>query len=163
VRFLVFRQTQILDESDAFAEVNASAEGVSANRETDSEVPASSSEDTKSLQFGPLCAGFSGRCNKLADTCYSYWVGGSLTLLGRAHLINPSASRRYLLDKTQHLVGGFGKTPGDPPDIYHSYLGLASLAMMGEQGLKPFNAALCISKDAANHVESLTWQNTVED
>lgn len=39
--------------------------------------------------------------------------------------------RRYLLEKTQHLiVGGFGKFPGCPPDIYHAYLGLACLALI---------------------------------
>lgn len=25
-------------------------------------------------------AGFNGRCNKTADTCYSWWVGGSLAV-----------------------------------------------------------------------------------
>lgn len=25
-------------------------------------------------------AGFSGRCNKIADTCYSFWVGGTLAV-----------------------------------------------------------------------------------
>ena len=26
-----------------------------------------------------------------------------------------NANRRYLLDKTQHIIGGFAKMPGDPP------------------------------------------------
>lgn len=26
-----------------------------------------------------------------------------------------NANRRYLLEKTQHMIGGFGKMPGDPP------------------------------------------------
>ena len=26
------------------------------------------------------CAGFNGRCNKPADTCYSFWAGGSLSV-----------------------------------------------------------------------------------
>ncbi|KAJ8611592.1 hypothetical protein MRB53_037895 [Persea americana] len=43
------------------------------------------------------------------------------------------AIRRYLLLKVQHLVaGGFSKYPDDPPDIYHSYLGLAALALLDE-------------------------------
>ena len=25
-------------------------------------------------------AGFSGRCSKIADTCYSFWVGGTLAV-----------------------------------------------------------------------------------
>lgn len=28
----------------------------------------------------PLIAGFNGRCNKTTDTCYSFWVGGSLSV-----------------------------------------------------------------------------------
>ena len=39
--------------------------------------------------------------------------------------------RRYLLESTQHVIaGGFGKLPGDPPDIYHSYMALAALALI---------------------------------
>lgn len=31
-------------------------------------------------QQHPLIAGFNGRCNKTTDTCYSFWVGGSLSV-----------------------------------------------------------------------------------
>ena len=81
------------------------------------------------------CAGFNGRCNKPADTCYSFWVGGALgvcfrlyhslhlgskapnkpQVLDRTDLLNATANRNYLLEKTQHLIGGFGKMPGDAP------------------------------------------------
>ena len=36
-------------------------------------------------------------------------------MLQKIHLLSFSAIRRYLLEKTQHIVGGFGKLPGDPP------------------------------------------------
>lgn len=26
------------------------------------------------------CVGFNGRCNKVADTCYCWWVGGTLSV-----------------------------------------------------------------------------------
>lgn len=29
------------------------------------------------------CAGFNGRCNKYADTCYSFWNGATLMVRGR--------------------------------------------------------------------------------
>lgn len=35
----------------------------------------------------------------------------------KVHLIDSTASRNYLLSKAQHMVGGFGKYPGDPPGI----------------------------------------------
>lgn len=33
----------------------------------------------------------------------------------KVHLLDFTASRNYLLSKAQHMVGGFGKYPGDPP------------------------------------------------
>ncbi|KAK7727663.1 geranylgeranyl transferase type-1 subunit beta [Botryosphaeria dothidea] len=106
-------------------------------------------------------AGFNGRCNKVADTCYAWWVGGSLSMLGRIHLTSRSTARRYLLEKTQHLVGGFGKMPGDPPDIYHSYLGLAALSLLEEPGVKPIRAAACLSEHTCQFLESLPWRKQI--
>jgi geranylgeranyl transferase type-1 subunit beta len=36
-------------------------------------------------------------------------------MLDRYSVVDEVRNRRYLLEKTQHLVGGFGKAPGDPP------------------------------------------------
>lgn len=68
----------------------------------------------------PIWAGFNGRCNKRGDTCYSFWVGGSLDLLKKLHFIDMKANRRFLLEKTQHFIGGFSKLPqpGSPPGTY---------------------------------------------
>jgi geranylgeranyl transferase type-1 subunit beta len=86
-----------------------------------------------------------------------------LKMLGqnKAQLLNTKAARRFQFEQTQHRIGGFGKAPGDPPglsppmmprsklmilpDIYHSYLGLATLAIMKEPGIKPLDSALCVS------------------
>jgi len=40
-------------------------------------------------------------------------------------------------------------------DIYHSYLALAALATMNEPGLKPLDAALCISIQQKKKLELL--------
>lgn len=82
-------------------------------------------------------------------------------MLGKLHLTSGTATRRYLLDKTQHIVGGFGKTPGDPPDIYHSYLGLAALSLQEEPGIKPIRAAACFSEEACQFLESLPWRKEI--
>lgn len=152
LHWLLSRQTQDCDSLDE-EDVSAAA----------SILPGSQLHDNSSMpDLGQVhCAGFNGRCNKLSDTCYSFWVSGSLDALEALELMDHHASRRYLLTKTQHLVGGFGKLPGDPPDLYHSYLGLASLAISGQEGLKPFDAALCISKDAVAHVKLLPWKRAV--
>ncbi|TVY85943.1 Geranylgeranyl transferase type-1 subunit beta, partial [Lachnellula willkommii] len=98
--------------------------------------------------------GFNGRCNKSVDTCYAFWVTASLDMLGedKSKLVNSKAIRRFLFEQTQHRIGGFGKYPGNPPDIYHSYLGLAALAVMKEPGIKPFDSALCVSKQQRERI-----------
>ncbi|KAF5711851.1 farnesyltransferase geranylgeranyltransferase type-1 subunit alpha [Fusarium mundagurra] len=88
--------------------------------------------------------GFNGRWNKKADTCYCWWVGGTLAIL---------PSRRYLLDITQHRIGGFSKSVGGPPDMYHSYLGLAALATMGDNDLKEFDVGLCCSQETTRKIQ----------
>ncbi|KAH6847132.1 terpenoid cyclases/protein prenyltransferase alpha-alpha toroid [Chaetomium sp. MPI-CAGE-AT-0009] len=85
-----------------------------------------------------------GRCNKVADTCYTWWVGAALANLGRPELVDWPASRRFLLDKMAHRIGGFSKHPGGPPDVYHGCFGLAALAVMGEPGLAEFDSALAV-------------------
>lgn len=117
--------------------------------------------------------GFNGRANKAADSCYTWWVAGTLSILGRAQpgaaaLVAPAPARRFLLGAAQHAIGGFAKHPSAPPDVYHAYLGLAALATLadaeaehgkgedgeGGAGLARFDARLCISRGAAKRVES---------
>jgi geranylgeranyl transferase type-1 subunit beta len=110
------------------------------------------------VPFDLTWVGMNGRCNKIADTCYAYWVSSPLQILGRMDIISTQPIRRYLLDKTQHAMGGFGKVVDDPPDMYHSFLGLMVLAMFGEPGLQNVDAALCITDKAKRHLESLSWR-----
>jgi geranylgeranyl transferase type-1 subunit beta len=117
--------------------------------------------DRPAVDYNLDWVGLNGRCNKVADTCYAYWVCAPLKILGHLDLVDPTPIRRWLLDKTQHLIGGFGKIAGNPPDIYHSYLGLAVLAIFGEPSLKSFDPALCISEDMKRRVEGLEWRKSI--
>lgn len=99
-----------------------------------------------------ILAGFNGRLNKLPDTCYTWWNSGALSLLGEDELVSRGPARRFILEKTQHIIGGFAKYAGGPPDVYHAYMGLAALANMGETGLAKFDPRLCISADAAGRI-----------
>lgn len=72
---------------------------------------------------------------------------------GAIDFVSAVPSRRYLLEITQHRIGGFGKIAGAPPDIYHSYLGLAALATMGDGDLKEFDVGLCCTKETAGKIE----------
>jgi geranylgeranyl transferase type-1 subunit beta len=78
--------------------------------------------------------------------------------MGKLHLIDTTPTRRYLLGKTQHFIGGFGKLPGDLPDLYHSYLALAALSTFGQPELKPVHPAACLSMDACEYLETLPWK-----
>jgi len=95
------------------------------------------SEKERSLLHG-YCevennAGMQGRPNKLEDTCYSYWIGGTLHVLAESHLVDGWALREYVLT-CQSPYGGFGKVLGAMPDLLHSFYSLAWLALSGEQG-----------------------------
>jgi geranylgeranyl transferase type-1 subunit beta len=74
-------------------------------------------------------------------------------MLGSPYPVSVEGSRRYLLEVTQHPIGGFGKFAGTPPDIHHSYLGLAVLAVFGDADLKDFDVGLCCSKETTGKIE----------
>jgi geranylgeranyl transferase type-1 subunit beta len=76
-------------------------------------------------------------------------------LIGKLDVFNTSKAQQYLLQMTQHRIGGFSKYPDDPPDIFHSYMGLAALSMLGHQELKPIHPAACMSMDAVQYLEDM--------
>ncbi|KAI1437593.1 terpenoid cyclases/Protein prenyltransferase [Xylaria sp. CBS 124048] len=149
IRFLVSRQ---------FIYLEPKSEGGEEDEEDDA-TPNHPLPDLSSLSLSdlePQLAGFNGRLNKVPDTCYTWWNSGALSLLGQDKLISRGPARRFILEKTQHRIGGFAKHPDGPPDIYHAYLGLAALATIagpaGEPGLAKFHPGLCISADAAARI-----------
>lgn len=128
--------------------------------------------------------GVNGRINKQADTCYAFWVLGSLSVLNDSKqpyhtkpsttpdtttttdsisistTISTSGIKKWLLNKTANaLMGGFGKHAGDLPDLHHSYLGLAACGLLGVQGVEPLDAAMCVSARTRRRVPSV-WQQT---
>ncbi|KAK8942407.1 Protein farnesyltransferase subunit beta [Platanthera zijinensis] len=97
-----------------------------------------------SLQRQSIDGGFQGRVNKPSDTCYAFWVGAVLKLLGSYHFCNRDALRIFLLS-CQSKFGGFKKFPDIIyPDLYHSFYGYAALSLLEETGLKPLQVELGI-------------------
>ncbi|EPX72149.1 geranylgeranyltransferase I beta subunit Cwg2 [Schizosaccharomyces octosporus yFS286] len=88
--------------------------------------------------------GFNGRTNKDHDTCYSYWVQGSLQLLGASQFISQQDVKSFLLCQTQHKFGGFSKIPGEFPDVLHSSLGLYALAFNDKANFPEVEHAICL-------------------
>lgn len=108
--------------------------------------------------------GMQGRPNKAEDTCYSYWIGGTLRLLPNHSdaMLNHDALCEFVF-QCQAPMGGFGKIICAPPDVLHSYYSLAYLSIAQEQEeedtdtgtsngsmiLKTLNCTLGISADSA--------------
>jgi len=175
LHWLVYRQTATLDEEDDFdthadetdtpATCHDAHSFVTMNQFA-SKRGEESYKDRPTSHFELQWAGFNGRCNKIADTCYSFWVLGSLANLNKLYLANLDANRKYLLERTTHFIGGFGKHPGDPPDVYHSYLGLAALAIGSDcsppdVNLKQLAPAVCMSVEACKRLANLPWRKEI--
>ncbi|GAB6024029.1 Geranylgeranyl transferase type-1 subunit beta [Chamberlinius hualienensis] len=97
-------------------------------------------------------SGFQGRPNKPEDTCYSFWVGASLKLLGIFDLVDKKQNREFILSTQNSMTGGLAKFPDIVPDPLHTYTGLGGLALMSDDGLNPINAALNITERASEHL-----------
>eukprot|EP00049_Salpingoeca_infusionum_P019909 m.363261 g.363261 ORF g.363261 m.363261 type:complete len:401 (-) comp21840_c0_seq1:228-1430(-) len=95
--------------------------------------------------------GFNGRPHKLVDTCYSFWIGGALRILGVSDLVDLGKLRGYLTT-TEQSSGGFSKHSDGHADPVHSYLGLAGLALMNEPGTQPINPELNMSQDSVDYI-----------
>lgn len=167
MHWLASRQTATLEDDDSIDTFDDETDTANTCHDAHSFVkvsayPTTSMENTIGSQpkvpLDLTWIGMNGRCNKIADTCYAYWVSSPLQILGRMDIISTNPIRRYLLDKTQHAMGGFGKVVDDPPDMYHSFLGMMVLAMFGEPGLQNVDSALCITDRAKKHLESLPWR-----
>lgn len=107
--------------------------------------------------------GFHGRPGKLSDTCYSFWIGAILRLLGVSHLSDAEQNRAFVLDKQDTILGGFSKYSDMRTDPLHSYLGLCGLSLLGEPGLCTMNAALNISQRAYEQLLDIhnSWRREV--
>lgn len=166
LRWLAFRQTDLLDPD---AEVNdypaSDGEEFSSKLDDEDSLQDSATQlhqsPDKTTLLAPFVleppeAGMNGRPNKTADTCYGWWVCGSFEMMEQPGMYCRTRLQRYLLASTQHAaLGGFGKFPGDLPDLYHSYLGLATLGLMGHGDVKNVDGTMCISKEASARLPAL--------
>jgi geranylgeranyl transferase type-1 subunit beta len=103
--------------------------------------------------------GLQGRPNKDEDTCYSYWIGATLRLLGQDDLLDHGLLRSFVFD-CQTKIGGFSKVIGNYPDVLHSYYSLAYLSLSQryvdeEEKLQPLNCTLGVGQHTAEHFHPL--------
>lgn len=101
-----------------------------------------------------LEGGFSGRTNKLVDSCYSFWQGANFPLIQNLLSSRDTAMQReccplfdemalqfYVLMCCQHPLGGFVDKPGKRRDFYHTCYALSGLSL----------AQNCSSDTSAEH------------
>lgn len=92
----------------------------------------------RQLSSGGLC----GRANKKEDVCYSFWAFSSMVMLG-AEYINLEKLREFILS-CEDDTGGFSDRPGNEPDLYHLMFSLASLSLLGGNGLDSVDPGFAI-------------------
>lgn len=96
-----------------------------------------------------LREGFNGRPNKLDDTCYTFWLGGALTILDPFPDI-PDFIRQvapFVLETQDVITGGLSKSSDGSADILHTYLGLAGLSLAEFPGLTKVTPTLNIAQN----------------
>lgn len=108
-------------------------------------------------------SGFQGRVEKTADTCYSFWCGATAMMLGCHAAIDAASDAAYLLS-AQSPMGGIAKVPEHPPDVLHSYLSYAALAMHRHDQLPhsdlpfpPLDPAINLSQSSLAWLQTHLW------
>lgn len=110
---------------------------------------------------GDEVSGFQGRTNKPADSCYSFWIGATLDILGKYDLVQFDLLKSFIMSCSS--MGGFGKLPGvvsrsatllrlrspQYPDVLHTYFSLCGLSLGGFPGIKPVHGPLGFSREVA--------------
>ncbi|KAF8600240.1 terpenoid cyclases/Protein prenyltransferase [Ceratobasidium sp. AG-I] len=89
---------------------------------------AKSRQQTIRWLSGHQTTGFCGRTGKTPDSCYSFWCGATLKILGAEDVVDVDANAAFIA-QCQFKFGGLAKVPDDRPDPLHSYLSIASLAL----------------------------------
>ena len=83
--------------------------------------------------------GFSGRTNKLVDSCYSFWQASVFSMITIADkerfsfsdelLFNQLALQSYITHCCQEPSGGLMDKPGTRPDLFHTNYSLCGLSL----------------------------------
>jgi geranylgeranyl transferase type-2 subunit beta len=92
------------------------------------------------------CGGLCGRPEKAPDVCYSWWVLSSLAMLRRSRWLCRSALRAFILRCQDGSKGGISDRPDDEADVFHTFFGVAGLALMGHPGLEEMDPVFALPR-----------------
>lgn len=98
-------------------------------------------------------SGFQGRINKDQDSCYSWWIGASLQILGYFNMVETVHLRGFIMSCKNNR--GFSKYPNNSPDVLHTYFSLCGLAFLDEPGLEKPHCSLGITIRSAKRLAHL--------
>lgn len=101
------------------------------------------------------CGGFNGRPDKKEDVCYSWWVLSSLVMLDKMSWIDKDKLKSFISACQDPTEGGISDRPGDMPDIFHTFFGLAGLALLGDQQLQPINPMYALPEEVVDQLPAL--------
>lgn len=101
------------------------------------------------------CKGFQGRTGKAPDSCYSFWIGATLSILGAFADTDLASTRSFLLNECQSdpRIGGFSKHPNSSPDLLHSFYSLCWLSMAREE--EEASEGKCLPQDEPTSFQGL--------
>lgn len=92
------------------------------------------------------CGGLCGRPEKAPDVCYSWWVLSSLAMLRRSRWVCRPALRDFILRCQDTAKGGISDRPDDEADVFHTFFGVAGLALMGYPGLEEMDPVFALPR-----------------
>jgi geranylgeranyl transferase type-2 subunit beta len=102
------------------------------------------------------CGGFNGRPDKKEDVCYSWWVLSSLAMLEKIPWIDGAKLDAFIRQCQDSGDGGIADRPGNMPDVFHTFFGLAGLALLGDKQLQPINPMYALPEDVVVRLPPLS-------
>ncbi|CAG9536281.1 unnamed protein product [Cercopithifilaria johnstoni] len=99
--------------------------------------------------------GFHGRANKPDDSCYAFWIGGTLKILDAYMFVDKERLRSFIYSTQDRQLGGFGKFSDVVPDALHTCYSISALSLLREPTLRIIYPPLNITKRAAEHLTNI--------
>ncbi|KAF4691938.1 hypothetical protein FOZ60_014425 [Perkinsus olseni] len=109
----------------------------------------------------PKHGGFNGRPEKAPDVCYSWWITSALAVLGKLHWIDSDALTGFILRAQEEDEGGIADRPGDVPDVFHTFFGLAGLSLLDRSGsfhLRRVDPVWALPVETVRRLGLPTWE-----
>jgi len=99
-----------------------------------------------------VSGGFNGRPEKAPDVCYSWWILSALASIDRVHWIDGGKLADFIRLCQDKEDGGIADRPGDVPDVFHTFFGLAGLSLLGQADLAPIHPVYAIPMDVVRRM-----------